>query len=216
MPPFSPATCCDRPTSDAPTVGVYARAIASRAWVDASRSRLGLAGACRRNSCGGHSAAPRIQVIFDANCPYCARLYLKLKREYPEVPVRWVPIAYLVTSSAPRAAAILDSQNPQASLDRNFVHYVYDWKKSHGGYPIPDAPSGVLPPANVALKKSWLQWGGATPMIVVRNADGNTIRFLGERDPTIATAMHDALGSSGAPMNKYSANGDGAQGATNE
>lgn len=141
---------------------------------------------------GSPAATIKIQVIFDPNCPYCARLYLKLKQQYPTVPIRWVPIAYLVASSGPRGAAILQSKDPAASLDADFTQYVYDFKKSHGGYKIPAGKQFILPRENVQLEKRCTQWGGATPMIIFKNSTGEVVRALGEADDTIRQVMQQA------------------------
>lgn len=121
-------------------------------------------------SAGGQAS---IQVIFDANCPYCARLYEALKREHPSVAVRWVPIAYFRTDSGSMAAAILGSLDPAASLDRNFSQY--DFKTHHGG--CRSSSGGLyLSAANFALERRWRAWGGFTPMIVIRSRQGRILK----------------------------------------
>lgn len=114
-----------------------------------------------------------IQIIFDANCPYCARLHTALKREYSNVVVRWVPVAYFRADSGTMAAAILHSKNPAGSLDLAFSEY--DFKARHSGYPAP-AGTFYLSAENLALQRSWRTWGGFTPMIIIRDKQGRVLK----------------------------------------
>lgn len=114
-----------------------------------------------------------IQIIFDANCPHCAKLYETLRQKYPEVATRWVPIAYFRPDSGSIAAAMLRSSDPTGSLDSNYRQY--DFKKRHGGYR--GATEGLyLSAANMALRRHWQTWGGFTPMVVIRTARGEIFK----------------------------------------
>lgn len=114
---------------------------------------------------GKKGDSPNIQVIFDANCPWCARLFVKMQNEHPDVAIRWVPIAYFESNSAAIAASILASRDPVKSLSVNFDNY--DFKKERGGYPVPLATLDVhLPKPNLELKNEWTELGGYTPMII--------------------------------------------------
>lgn len=130
---------------------------------------------------GGQPGTPlRVQVVFDPDCPYCALLYEYMKREYPQVAVRWVPIAFLLPDSSARAGAILASSNPAASLDQDFTHYDFNGLGSHGGYAIPKGKHYTLPAVNAELQRAWeYKWGGATPTVLIRNQDGTITRVLG-------------------------------------
>lgn len=130
---------------------------------------------------GGQPGTPlRVQVVFDPDCPYCALLYQFMKREYPSIPVRWVPIAFLLPDSGARAGAILDSPEPAASLAIDFSDYDFNGLGSHGGYAIPKGKHYALPAANVELQRGWeYDWGGATPTVLIRNRDGTVTRVLG-------------------------------------
>ncbi|WP_438266993.1 hypothetical protein [Igneacidithiobacillus copahuensis] len=61
---------------------------------------------------------PVIYDFFDPNCPYCHGMY---DEEQPliragKLTVRYVPVAYLMPSSAPEAAAILQSPHRLSAL----------------------------------------------------------------------------------------------------
>ncbi|RAP58162.1 hypothetical protein BTJ49_04045 [Oleiagrimonas sp. MCCC 1A03011] len=141
---------------------------------------------------GGTASDPvEIQVIVDVNCPYCARLYRMFRRGHPGVAVRWVPIDYLLKDSGRVAAAILQSPDPVASLDTNFLHYHNDYKDSHGGYLPPAGKHFALPRANVELAQDWARWGGSTPMILFRDDRGRILRASGaRRDVVDQVLMH--------------------------
>lgn len=130
---------------------------------------------------GKRGDVPNIQVIFDANCPWCARLFVKIQDDHPNVAIRWVPIAYFDPNSAAIAASILASRDPVKSLSVNFDNY--DFKKERGGYPVPLRTSDIyLPPANMKLKNEWKELGGYTPMIVYRDKEGCVMITGGEAD----------------------------------
>lgn len=65
----------------------------------------------------GHKG-PIIYDFFDPNCPYCHSMY---DEEQPliqadKLTVRFVPVAYLMPSSTPEAAALLQSPHPVFAL----------------------------------------------------------------------------------------------------
>lgn len=120
---------------------------------------------------GSATARPSIQIIFDANCPYCARLYEKLRRDHPDLAVRWVPIAYFRSDSALLAMAILNSREPATSLRKNFDSY--DYKAHRGGYQtLSGSPQASFGKPQFHLTQYWKKWGGYTPMYVFRDNKG--------------------------------------------
>jgi thiol:disulfide interchange protein DsbG len=147
------------------------------------------------------ASKPSIQVIFDANCPYCARLYALLLQDAHGMAVRWVPIAYLRDDSARLAAAILDANDPRAALDANFRKY--DFHTHHGGYKLSPSTSTLLglPAANVALKRQWRSWGGYTPMFLVKDNSG-AILLTGGAAPDIVRSV---LSRAAKPLKFYDA-----------
>lgn len=136
----------------------------------------------------GHKAS--VQVVCDANCPYCAKLQRTLPRDYPGLAVRWVFVAYFKPESAALAAAILASPDPAASLAANYRGY--DFTTRRGGYrPRAGRPLG-LSPAHSALKQQWLKWGGSTPMVLVRTKDGRIVQAQGSTAPFLRAALDQA------------------------
>lgn len=64
---------------------------------------------------------PLIYVFMDPNCPYCHVLYNRLQPfiRKGQVVVRFIPVGMLTPSSAGKAAAILESPDPQKALAKN-------------------------------------------------------------------------------------------------
>ncbi|MHB8249637.1 MAG: thioredoxin fold domain-containing protein [Acidithiobacillus sp.] len=102
----------------------------------------------------GHKG-PVIYDFFDPNCPYCHTMY---DEEQPliragQLTVRYVPVAYLLPSSAPEAAAILQSPHPLLAL-RHFESIVgKSFGKPLGASGVPGLPKAkVLPKTAQELK----------------------------------------------------------------
>lgn len=125
------------------------------------------------------TASPKghdIQVMFDPNCPYSAVHYQKLRSEFSNLAMRWVPVAYYKDDSDVLAASLLAAEKPSAALDRNFQDY--DAKTQHGAWPISD-PVSKLSVYQGKLQKDWEKWAGATPITLVRNRKGKVKMFFG-------------------------------------
>lgn len=131
-----------------------------------------------------------VQVICDANCPYCAKLERTLQQERPGLVVNWVLVAYFKPDSAALAAAILASPDPAASLTTNYRGY--DFAARRGGYQPPSGRQFQLDPTHDALKQQWLTWGGFTPMVIVRARDGRIVQAQGSTAPFLRAALDQA------------------------
>lgn len=149
---------------------------------------------------GTPGAMARIQVIVDVNCPYCARTYARFHTSYPRLPVRWVPINDLLPDGGAIADAILRSKDPVASLNQNFLHYVYAGIRSHGGFALPrDGRHYALPKANAAVQRSWAEWSGGTPTFVFRDRER---RIAAIKDSTWTTIRY-VVGNVYQPLRSY-------------
>ena len=125
-------------------------------------------------------AHPRtiIQVLFDPNCPYCHRLWLRLQPYARRgLAVRWIPVAFIRPSSLPKAAAILAARDPVQAFTFNEAHY--DTARMEGGqlplYAIPQALRAQIE-ANTALFER-LQT--PTPAIVYQAQNGRVAIIRG-------------------------------------
>jgi thiol:disulfide interchange protein DsbG len=157
-----------------------------------------LEGASGIVSGGTSGTTPNIQIIFDMNCPWCARLYMALKQKHPDIAVRWVPIAYFRNDSAAMAAAVLASDHPGAGLDVNFRNY--DFQRDHGGYKLDRRhAAGSLAPQHGSLKRLWKTWGGYTPMFLFRNREGEIMLTGGAADWVVESVISRAA----PPLRRY-------------
>ncbi|WP_226841266.1 thioredoxin fold domain-containing protein [Acidithiobacillus ferrooxidans] len=104
----------------------------------------------------GHKG-PVIYDFFDPGCTYCYTLY---NEEQPlirtgQLTVRYVPVAYLLPSSAPEAAALLQSPNPLSALQHFEPIVGKSFGKPLGASGVPGLPSAkVLPMTAQELKEN--------------------------------------------------------------
>lgn len=126
-------------------------------------------------------------ILCDVHCPYCAKLYVKLRGEHKTLKFRWVPVSYFWSNSGEVAAAIIASNNPEMSLDKNY--YRYDYKRQRGWFGIAGVHQYSLGSNNAAVQQMWRTWGGYTPMIVVRNALGDVQKMQDASDSSLLSAI---------------------------
>lgn len=131
-----------------------------------------------------------VQIVCDANCPYCAKLHRTVQHEYPGLAVRWVFVAYFKPESAALAAAILSSPDPAASLAANYRGY--DFSTQRGAHRPPVGRQFQPRPAHAELKQKWVEWGGFTPMVLVRTKDGTIVQAQGSSAPFLRAALEQA------------------------
>lgn len=129
-----------------------------------------------------------VQVIFDTNCDYCAKLYLRMQDEpFVGIATRWVPVAFMKQDSAAIANALLASNDPARSLDAFFRS---DKAKRNRGDIL---PSHVMQsrhePDYAALMKKLGEWGGYTPMIIIRTAAGEVLRVQHDQGEVLRRAL---------------------------
>ncbi|MEY2340849.1 thioredoxin fold domain-containing protein [Acidithiobacillus sp. IBUN Pt1247-S3] len=88
----------------------------------------------------GHKG-PIIYDFFDPNCPYCHSMYEEEQSlvQTGKVTIRYVPVAYLLPSSQPEAAAILQTSHPLAALG----HFEVLAGKSFAAPIGPNGPVGL-------------------------------------------------------------------------
>lgn len=154
---------------------------------------------------GAPGAEVRVQVVFDANCPYSAELYKWLHRYYAATAVRWVPVADLRADSAALAAAILASPSPVDALDEDFRRYHFGPDGGRGGYTLPPgATHQNLPAANLRLQQAWMRWGSLTPMLIVRTRRGAILMHGGIHG---SARISELIQRAALPMKSYTATG---------
>jgi len=138
---------------------------------------------------GPAGARANVQVVCDANCPYCARLDKVLREDWPEQVVRWIPVAYFTPESEAMAASILAAPDASGALHDNYREY--DHRERRGGH-VPADAAARLGRELDAVRSQWERWGGFTPMVVVRTGDGRILQAMGSRGPLLERALEQA------------------------
>lgn len=68
-------------------------------------------------SVGTLTAARKVYVFYDMQCPHCGTLWFNSKPLHSKVNFIWVPVGVLGNASVSLGATILDSQDPQSAMD---------------------------------------------------------------------------------------------------
>ena len=117
--------------------------------------------------------------FFDPNCIYCAKAF-QLERPFVDkgrLTVRYVPVGFLTDSSFGKAAAILQAQNPQETMERNYVELL---RTGHA----PISPATATEATHSALRRNeriFINTGATTlPELIYRLPDGQVKAFRGE------------------------------------
>jgi thiol:disulfide interchange protein DsbG len=128
-----------------------------------------------------HVGAPNdlahLIAFFDPNCPWCAKLWTRLYGNANALASAWIPVPYMKSSSAGRAAAILRASVPATALAANFASY--DARAKTGGIePVPDVSASERSRFSRYIA-AWAALTPATPLMVYVNGDGLTYRQVG-------------------------------------
>ncbi|SBP88467.1 thioredoxin fold domain-containing protein [Thiomonas delicata] len=125
-----------------------------------------------------------IYIFFDPNCPYCHKLYGKL-RPYvgkDNLQFRWIPLGILTPSSLPKAAAILQAADPLKAFYKNEDDYDFANSGQPGGGIEP--ASTITPKVREELARNLAIYNGhklfGVPAIVWRGPGGKASLLVGE------------------------------------
>jgi thiol:disulfide interchange protein DsbG len=127
---------------------------------------------------GSKSGTRVVYVFTDPDCPYCNDLWKALRTaRAPDVQIRYLLVAVIDADSRGKDAAILESKDPAATLEKHERGY------DHGGV----APKGAVMPAtseilsvNQALMGALQIYG--TPGLVFMDEQGQVRVFAGMPD----------------------------------
>lgn len=131
----------------------------------------------------GAAKAPTLYAIVDPDCIFCHHLFDATRAPVAAGTLRmeWVVVGFLKSSSAGRAAAILDASDPLAALKKNYENF--DAPHEEGGTP-PTKPDA----ATLALLKTHLKVmndveGNGTPTLLYKGANGKWAAHIGFPSP---------------------------------
>lgn len=151
-----------------------------------------LAGMVSKLDAGGHlinegrSTAPLLYVFADPNCIFCYHFYRMAEPlvSSGRLQLRWVMVAFLQSSSAPKAAAILAATDPRAALHAD-----------EDRFDVTHESGGIAPaPAQDKAMQDLLQAHGSvldvigagsvgTPTLLYRDAQGHWAAQIGLPSP---------------------------------
>ena len=128
--------------------------------------------------------------FFDPNCLYCARAF-QLERPFidkGQLTVRYVPVGFLTDSSFRKAAAILQAQNPQEAMTKNYMELLKTGDAAILFATVTEATHSALR----RNERIFINTGATTlPELVYRLPDGQVGVFRGE----LSTEQLDLLTS---------------------
>jgi thiol:disulfide interchange protein DsbG len=126
----------------------------------------------------GKAVKSTIYAFMDPNCIFCHLTWKALQPyEAAGLQVRWIPVAFQQASSAGKAAALLESKDPQAMLRHGESTYVEE-KESLGIDPIPvSAATKAKIDANSKLMAD-MGFSG-TPTVLYKDASGAYVAIQG-------------------------------------
>jgi thiol:disulfide interchange protein DsbG len=127
----------------------------------------------------GVKAATTVYVVFDPQCPWCAKLWDSAKPIADRVRFVWLPVAVLNPRSEPQGAAILAAANPVETMEAN------EAQLPKGGLPLES-----LAPPMAAREDVWTNsrifrrtGGRSVPFAVYRDAQGQAATIPGYLPP---------------------------------
>ena len=127
-----------------------------------------------------------VWIFFDPNCPYCHRLYERLRPWVGKdnLQFRWVPVGLLTPTSEAKAAALLQAKDPLAAL-----------RQSENDFDLSaEGPGGGIAPARRIAGKTRMDLQtnlallqgediNGVPLMVFRRKDGGAALFIGAATP---------------------------------
>ncbi len=128
----------------------------------------------------GSATAPLLYVFADPNCSICYRFYRMAEPlvSSGKLQLRWVMVAFLQSSSAAKAAAILSARDPRTALHADEDRF--DTVHEAGGIaPAPSQQKGLQQVLQAHLSAMDAVGGIGTPTLLYRDAHGHWAAVVG-------------------------------------
>lgn len=131
----------------------------------------------------GAAQAPVLYAIVDPDCIFCRHLYVATRAPVAAgtLHMEWVIVGFLKSSSAGRAAAILEAPDPLAALKKNYENF--DAPHEEGGAPPAKPDSATLGLLKTHLKIMHDVEGSGTPTLLYKGPDGKWAAHVGFPSP---------------------------------
>jgi thiol:disulfide interchange protein DsbG len=140
---------------------------------------------------GALMSANPVYVLFDPQCPHCARLWEASQPLLGKAKFIWVPVSILNASSAPQGAALLGASNPAQAMAEHEKLLLSNQGGISASAQVPDEMMNSIKRNTVLLNRLGAE---SVPFIVARNVrTGQTVTQSGAM-PTAALAELIGLG----------------------
>ena len=132
---------------------------------------------------GNPQAPHRLYVMAEPNCSACHALYENIAPdiESGKMSVRWILVAFLKSSSLPKAISILTAKNPAGAWNQNELNF--NMETESGGI-LPDtvlSPQGKSAAEMILANNAWAKQNGfkSTPTILFETTTGKMVVLRG-------------------------------------
>lgn len=150
-----------------------------------------LAAEARGFTVGALMSAQPVYVLFDPQCPHCARLWESSEPLQGRVKFIWVPVSIINARSAPQGAALLTAPNPREAMTQHEALLLSNQGGLSASAQIPDDVMNSIKRNTVLLNRLG---AASVPFIVARNLRTGQVVTQSGAMPTDALAELIGLG----------------------
>jgi len=140
---------------------------------------------------GALMSAQPVYVLFDPQCPHCARLWEASEPLLGKVKFIWVPVAILNAKSAPQGAALLTATNPKDAMAEHETLLLSNQGGISASAQVPDEVMNSIKRNTVLFNRLGAE---SVPFIVARNLRTGQLVTQSGAMPTEALAELIGLG----------------------
>lgn len=134
----------------------------------------------------------QLVVLFDANCPHCAKLWSHIygkDSRHQNITSLWAPVVYMKKDSAGKAAELLTANSRHALAD-NFEKFDF---KERSGAAVPIDVSSNLRISLDRNTNTWQKLMAATPLLIYKTKEGTVLTQIGLPPEARLNAVLDSL-----------------------
>lgn len=96
-------------------------------------------------------ALPRAYVLFDPQCPHCAKLWEAAKPLRASAAIKWIPVGILSATSRNQSAMLLESKDPVSLMNANEATFAATGRASQVTTTVADETLGWVGGNNLAM-----------------------------------------------------------------
>jgi thiol:disulfide interchange protein DsbG len=155
---------CSREDSSQPTK--------SRTALEPDQAFEAVARQGRGFTVGALMSANPVYVLFDPQCPHCARLWNAAKPLQTKMKFVWMPVAILGAKSLPQGAALLQSSDPVQAMTAHEQSLLANQGGMSASASVPDELSAAIKTNTQLLNQLGAE---SVPFIVARHARSGAV-----------------------------------------